>query len=888
MGSQESGIVSVRGSVSRTLAGAAAWVAFVAWAAAASAQVTTYTSQSAFNAALPAGGTTNSYPGLPVADFSNPIAPQRYVLGTPYASYVAYCTTGMFHDNYYGGTVPGIGNYQYSQPLYVDFSSNNVRQVGAGFFFTDFFGVPQNFPNNVIVQFYDGSSASVPIVTGAVPTSTGTAPNFFGISVASAGQSIRGLVIPRYPPGTEVYLNMGPITTAAFDNVAQFWSGGGSATTLGGSGTWSAAGSNWATSGTSIGGWNAARRAVFSSTNGTVAVAAGGVSVAQGIAFDASGYFLEGPGGITLTGTSAAANDVYVGPSIAPTIGVNLAAANGFVKSGPGTLQLTGTASGGAVTISRGVLQVGSGDTSGAVTASSIVTNAELEFNRSDAHSYAGTISGTGAVYVTGAGRTTLSGAGTYTGPTGVLSSGTLAITNPSAVATSVRVSTGSNGTFDVSGVAGGYAVPGGQSLSGGGTVLGVTTVGGSATLSPGIGRGTITMSGSLNLGGGGNYNWQVDDTSLPPGQPSSYDLISVLGSLSITASATNRFNLNLWSVLPDGTSGPAAVFDPLVSSTYTILTTTGGISGFSSSKFTINTSATNGTAGFVNDLSGGAFSVAQAGNDLQLVFAPAGSSITIDVATGTQTQTAAGYPSLSGATPVRKTGNGVLVLDQANPLAASLTVEGGGLRLADSAALSSGTLAVLAGGTGQGSPYLVTTIAGLDLAGGGLVDVSNGGVTFASGLTNTELVTKLLEGRNGGSWDGTSGITSSVTASQVAASELRAVGWLDNGDGTRTVAYAAPGDTNLDWVVDILDVSNFVAAGKFGTGDPASWSEGDFNYDGVVDIQDVADFSATGLYGGAGYNTADSSVAAVPEPGMPLTLLAVSLGAWATWRRRA
>jgi len=89
----------------------------------------------------------------------------------------------------------------------------------------------------------------------------------------------------------------------------------------------------------------------------------------------------------------------------------------------------------------------------------------------------------------------------------------------------------------------------------------------------------------------------------------------------------------------------------------------------------------------------------------------------------------------------------------------------------------------------------------------------------------------------------------------------------MDNGDGSLTVAYAAQGDTNLDWTVDILDVSNFVSSGKFGTGEVATWMDGDFNYDGVVDIQDVADFSATGLYGGGSYNAAAPGVAAVPEP---------------------
>jgi len=251
---------------------------------------------------------------------------------------------------------------------------------------------------------------------------------------------------------------------------------------------------------------------------------------------------------------------------------------------------------------------------------------------------------------------------------------------------------------------------------------------------------------------------------------------------------------------------------------------------------------------------------------------------ITIDVASGTQTQTQAGYATLSGTTPVFKTGAGTLVLDQANTLSGSTTVQGGVLRLANAAAQASSTLAVVAGGTAQVAPYLITGVGGLDLSGTGLVDVTNGGLVVAGGLAVGDLVDELIAGRNGGTWDGTSGITSSVTAAQVVNFEMRAVGWTDNGNGSLTVAYAAQGDTNLDWVVDILDVSNFVSSGKFGTAAPATWMDGDFNYDGVVDIQDVADFSATGLYGADAYNTAPGGVAAVPEPA-GVTLLA-ALGA--------
>ena len=83
------------------------------------------------------------------------------------------------------------------------------------------------------------------------------------------------------------------------------------------------------------------------------------------------------------------------------------------------------------------------------------------------------------------------------------------------------------------------------------------------------------------------------------------------------------------------------------------------------------------------------------------------------------------------------------------------------------------------------------------------------------------------------------------------------------------TFAYATPGDSNLDWTVDILDAGNFLTFGKFDTGLPATWIEGDFNYDKVVDILDAADFFATSLYDAGSYNSASGAIAPVPEPSM-------------------
>ena len=263
---------------------------------------------------------------------------------------------------------------------------------------------------------------------------------------------------------------------------------------------------------------------------------------------------------------------------------------------------------------------------------------------------------------------------------------------------------------------------------------------------------------------------------------------------------------------------------------------------------------------------------------------------IVINVPSGTQTQTQAGYPTLSGSIPVVKTGDGTLVVDQANTLSGSTTVQGGVLRMANATALSASRLVVVAGGTGQVAPQTMTSVASLDLAtGNGLLDVTSGGLTILGGMTAPQLVAELLEGRGDGSWTGTSGITSSTAAADIALSAPRAVGWLDNGDGSFTVAYAAPGDTNLDWSIDILDASNFLAFGKFDTGSPATWLEGDFGYDGVVDILDAADFFSTGLYDAGPYNAASGAagVAAVPEPATAWGLAAAVVGVAAAVARR-
>jgi autotransporter-associated beta strand protein len=243
-----------------------------------------------------------------------------------------------------------------------------------------------------------------------------------------------------------------------------------------------------------------------------------------------------------------------------------------------------------------------------------------------------------------------------------------------------------------------------------------------------------------------------------------------------------------------------------------------------------------------------------------------------------------------AGVLSLVKIGSGMQTLASTNTYSGPTTVQQGTLQLANAAALASSTIVPLAGGTISLVPYLQTTVGGLAPNAGGLVDLSNGLMTVASGLSATDLVTAIVTGRGDGSWTGTSGITSSVAAADVASSIPRAVGWLDNGDGSVTAAYAAPGDTNLDWQVDVLDASNFLSFGKFDSGLAATWLEGDFNYDGVVDVLDAADFFGTGLYDAGNYNTpagTAGAVAAVPEPSGLALLACVGGIAVAGYRRR-
>lgn len=161
----------------------------------------------------------------------------------------------------------------------------------------------------------------------------------------------------------------------------------------------------------------------------------------------------------------------------------------------------------GATTISAGTLQIGNGGTTGSI-AGNITNNSALIFNRLNALTYAGVISGSGTLAKQGVGTLTLTDTNTYSGAT-TISGGILAV----------------NGSLTNSAV----TVNSGGTLGGSGTIGGAVTVNSGGTLAPGNSPGLLTV-GSLTLDAGSTTVMEIDGTT----RGTQYDAIDVTGTATL------------------------------------------------------------------------------------------------------------------------------------------------------------------------------------------------------------------------------------------------------------------------------------------------------------------------------------------------------------------
>ena len=136
----------------------------------------------------------------------------------------------------------------------------------------------------------------------------------------------------------------------------------------------------------------------------------------------ATGYTLHS---FTSTGSSTLAFN-----ALGTTFSGNISGTGGMAVNGGSGSQITLTGANtntGTTTVSSGTLQVGSGGTTGTLSAGAVVNNAALVFNRSNALAVTGAISGSGTLTQSGSGTTTLTGNNSYTGAT-TISAGTMQV----------------------------------------------------------------------------------------------------------------------------------------------------------------------------------------------------------------------------------------------------------------------------------------------------------------------------------------------------------------------------------------------------------------------------------------------------------------------------
>jgi fibronectin-binding autotransporter adhesin len=253
-----------------------------------------------------------------------------------------------------------------------------------------------------------------------------------------------------------------------------------------------------------------------------------------------------------------------------------------LTQSGTGVMTLTGdnTYTGGTA-IHAGTLQLGNGGTTGSVIGN-VTDNGTLAFDRSDAVSFDGVISGSGALAQNGSGTLTLTSTNTYTGGT-KLAGGTLVLGNAAAAGSgTLAMAAGTTLSFSS-----GFAFANAITLSGDPTVNVGTGL--STTLSGGISNGTQagdlvkTGAGTLMLTGADTY---TGSTAVATGT------LEVVGSLVSSVSVDNGATLTGTGSMGGMAIASGALVSPGGNGVGT-LTVNGNLSMASGSSYQVNATDT-------------------------------------------------------------------------------------------------------------------------------------------------------------------------------------------------------------------------------------------------------------------------------------------------------
>jgi fibronectin-binding autotransporter adhesin len=413
----------------------------------------------------------------------------------------------------------------------------------------------------------------------------------------------------------------------------------------------------------------------------------------------------------------------------------------------------------GTTFISGGALQLGDGGTTGSLSSSAIANNSSLTFNRSDAVSYAGTISGTGRLTKLGTGAFTLSGSNSYSGGT-TIGSGTLSLGNAYALGSgNIQLNGGSldlNGQANVSG--GSLVIGSGATLLNSSTTSAASYAGNISPNGTIGGPGNITLSGTLNgaltkagtgtttLLGSGNLSSSTVNRgvlNISGGSFTTNSGTTTIGGNGGTLAVTNGGNLtgNAIFVGQSGT-GSMLLDGGLVSTGYLYIGTIAqSLGSVTIASGTLRTSAfpeigTNGTGSLT--ITGGLFDAQNAIFDLG--YRQTGHGI-LTVTGGTATGAALFNVGLSGTGTLLVNG-GFLSTDESN-IGAGTT--GTGSATVSSGTWESGILSVRRGTLNVTDTGVVRTSAnGIDLASTGTINFGTGG---AAGTIDASSIKTSSEG---------------------------------------------------------------------------------------------------------------------------------------------
>ncbi|HEU5137468.1 MAG TPA: autotransporter-associated beta strand repeat-containing protein [Steroidobacteraceae bacterium] len=200
--------------------------------------------------------------------------------------------------------------------------------------------------------------------------------------------------------------------------------------------------------------------------------------------------------------------------------GVLSGAGGGLTKTGAGRLALTNSNTyTGITTIGAGVLQIGTGGTTGTLGTGNVTDTGQLAINRSDAFTVGQIVSGTGSFRQMGSGTTTLTGANTYTGAT-FIDAGTLQIGNggatgamgTGALTNNATLAFNRNNALTVANVIGGTGMLRKDGI-GTTTLTGLNTFTGGVRLNAGVLAVGNLQNGAVasNLGASGNAAANLD-----------------------------------------------------------------------------------------------------------------------------------------------------------------------------------------------------------------------------------------------------------------------------------------------------------------------------------------------------------------------------------------